>query len=103
MEPDRGSRPHSGSLNAQEAPAPSDRRSPSHAMHDGSAQVDELVLAGPPSARRRLGKRFRRIGTVLVIAFVAVMGLGLTLDRLYPLPDLGSGGASVVVAADGTP
>jgi len=33
----------------------------------------------------------------------AGIALLLVLDRLYPLPDVGSGGASVVVARDGTP
>lgn len=45
----------------------------------------------------------RRSARALGVVLIAVAVLTVVLDRWFPLPDLGSGGASVVVAADGTP
>lgn len=88
MEPDRGSRPHAGSLTGAEEP----------------------TQKGPPpqpgrnrTRRPSIGKVLRWGGGALALAIVIAAAVVLILDRLFPLPSVGGGGASVVVAADGTP
>ncbi|GAB3088556.1 penicillin-binding protein 1C [Bordetella muralis] len=48
-------------------------------------------------------KYFRRGVIGLAGTLVVLAALLFILDRLFPLPPVGSGGASVVIAADGTP
>jgi len=50
-----------------------------------------------------LVKFFRRGVIGLASTVIVLAALLLILDRLFPLPPVGSGGASVVIAADGTP
>lgn len=56
-----------------------------------------------PAAGASRARRWRRLGISAASALAALAALLLALDRLYPLPSIDSGGAAVVVAADGTP
>ena len=59
---------------------------------------------GPRPQRCALMRtRLRRVALLLGGAILVFAAALLILDRLFPLPPTGSGGASVVVAADGTP
>ena len=49
-----------------------------------------------------VGRTRHRLSRLAAVA-LALAALLLALDRLFPLPAVGSGGAAVVVAADGTP
>lgn len=70
-------------------------------MHDGSKPGP--AGAGRPPPSRRWRRRLRRTGVGGVVLMAMGVATALVLDRLYPMPETGSSGASVVVAADGTP
>lgn len=48
-------------------------------------------------------RRWRRRGIIAASVLFALAALLFVLDRLFPLPAIDSGGAAVIVAADGTP
>ena len=56
-----------------------------------------------PAEGARRARRWRRRGIFAASALFALAASLFALDRLYPLPPVDSGGAAVVVAADGTP
>jgi len=62
-----------------------------------------LNAAAAPGAGASRARRWRRRGIFAASALSALAALLFALDRLYPLPPIDSGGAAVVVAADGTP
>jgi penicillin-binding protein 1C len=62
-----------------------------------------LNAADTAAAGARRARRWRRRGIFAASALFALAALLFTLDRIYPLPSVDSGGAAVVVAADGTP
>jgi len=62
-----------------------------------------LSAAATPEAGALRARRWRRRGIFAASALSALAALLFALDRLYPLPPIDSGGAAVVVAADGTP
>jgi len=62
-----------------------------------------LNAAAAPGAGALRARRWRRRGIFAASALSALAALLFALDRLYPLPPIDSGGAAVVVAADGTP
>lgn len=45
----------------------------------------------------------RRVAAILLLILCGLIALVWVLDRLFPLPPMHSGGASVVVSSDGTP
>ena len=52
---------------------------------------------------RRARRRWRRRGILAASVLLTLAALLFALDRLFPLPPIDSGGAAVVVSADGTP
>ncbi|WP_152384803.1 penicillin-binding protein 1C [Achromobacter sp. GbtcB20] len=62
-----------------------------------------MNAAAAPGAGASRARRWRRRGIFAASALSALAALLFALDRLYPLPPIDSGGAAVVVAADGTP
>ncbi|MGN6458487.1 MAG: penicillin-binding protein 1C [Achromobacter mucicolens] len=62
-----------------------------------------MNAAAAPGAGALRARRWRRRGIFAASAVSALAALLFALDRLYPLPPIDSGGAAVVVAADGTP
>ncbi|CAB3851486.1 penicillin-binding protein 1C [Achromobacter mucicolens] len=62
-----------------------------------------MNAAAAPGAGALRARRWRRRGIFAASALSALAALLFALDRLYPLPPIDSGGAAVVVAADGTP
>ncbi|WP_313623141.1 penicillin-binding protein 1C [Achromobacter sp.] len=62
-----------------------------------------MSAAATPEAGALRARRWRRRGIFAASALSALAALLFALDRLYPLPPIDSGGAAVVVAADGTP
>ncbi len=62
-----------------------------------------LNAAATPAAGAQRARRWRRRGIFAASALFALAALLFAFDRLYPLPAVDSGGAAVVVAADGTP
>ncbi|WP_175155792.1 penicillin-binding protein 1C [Achromobacter mucicolens] len=62
-----------------------------------------MNAAAAPGAGASRARRWRRRGIFAASALSAPAALLFALDRLYPLPPIDSGGAAVVVAADGTP
>ncbi len=66
-------------------------------------QAASLNTAATPPAGVSRARRWRRRGLFAASVLSALAALLFVLDRLYPLPAIDSGGAAVVVAADGTP
>ena len=61
------------------------------------------LTARPPPRRARARRRWRRRGILAASVLLTLAALLFALDRLFPLPPIDSGGAAVVVSADGTP
>lgn len=66
-------------------------------------QAASLNTAATPPAGASRARRWRRRGLFAASVLLALAALLFVFDRLYPLPPIDSGGAAVVVAADGTP
>jgi penicillin-binding protein 1C len=62
-----------------------------------------LTAAATPTAGAMRARRWRRRGIIAASVLFALAALLFVLDRLFPLPAIDSGGAAVIVAADGTP
>ncbi|HCQ46785.1 MAG TPA: penicillin-binding protein 1C, partial [Achromobacter sp.] len=62
-----------------------------------------MTAAATPTAGALRARRWRRRGIIAASVLFTLAALLFVLDRLYPLPPVDSGGAAVVVAADGTP
>lgn len=74
-----------------------------HGRNPRSRRQASLNAAAAPGAGASRARRWRRRGIFAASALSALAALLFALDRLYPLPPIDSGGAAVVVAADGTP
>lgn len=74
-----------------------------HGRNPRSRRQASLNAGAPPAAGASRARRWRRRGIFAASALSALAALLFALDRLYPLPPIDSGGAAVVVAADGTP
>lgn len=74
-----------------------------HGRNPRSRRQASLNAAAAPGAGALRARRWRRRGIFAASALSALAALLFALDRLYPLPPIDSGGAAVVVAADGTP
>ncbi|CAB3841767.1 Penicillin-binding protein 1C [Achromobacter mucicolens] len=74
-----------------------------HGGNPRSRRQASLNAAAAPGAGASRARRWRRRGIFAASALSAPAALLFALDRLYPLPPIDSGGAAVVVAADGTP
>lgn len=74
-----------------------------HGRNPRSRRQASLTAAAAPGAGASRARRWRRRGIFAASALSALAALLFALDRLYPLPPIDSGGAAVVVAADGTP
>ncbi len=74
-----------------------------HGGNPRSRRQASLNAAAAPGAGASRARRWRRRGIFAASALSALAALLFALDRLYPLPPIDSGGAAVVVAADGTP
>lgn len=74
-----------------------------HGRNPRSRRQASLNAAATPEAGALRARRWRRRGIYAASALSALAALLFALDRLYPLPPIDSGGAAVVVAADGTP
>ena len=74
-----------------------------HGRNPRSRRQASLNAAAAPGAGALRARRWRRRGIFAACALSALAALLFALDRLYPLPPIDSGGAAVVVAADGTP
>lgn len=74
-----------------------------HGRNPRSRRQASLNAAAAPGAGATRARRWRRRGIFAASALSALAALLFALDRLYPLPPIDSGGAAVVVAADGTP
>ncbi|WMD21311.1 penicillin-binding protein 1C [Achromobacter seleniivolatilans] len=62
-----------------------------------------MIAPATPATSAQRARRWRRRGICAASVLFALAALLFALDRLYPLPPIDSGGAAVVVAADGTP
>lgn len=74
-----------------------------HGRNPRSRRQASLNAAAASGAGASRARRWRRRGIIAASALSALAALLFALDRLYPLPPIDSGGAAVVVAADGTP
>ena len=70
-----------------------------------SAIAARSVLTAPATstAGAARARRWRRRGILAASVLLTLAALLFALDRLFPLPPIDSGGAAVVVSADGTP
>ncbi|CAB3640556.1 Penicillin-binding protein 1C [Achromobacter pestifer] len=74
-----------------------------HGRNPRSRRQASLTAAATPVTGAQRARRWRRRGIIAASVLFALAALLFVLDRLYPLPAIDSGGAAVVVAADGTP
>jgi penicillin-binding protein 1C len=62
-----------------------------------------LTAPATSTAGAARARRWRRRGILAASVLLTLAALLFALDRLFPLPPIDSGGAAVVVSADGTP